>query len=118
MRFSGQAALVTGGGAGIGAGIAARLAAEGAGVLVADLNLDAATKVAAEITQSGGKALAFRMDAASPEDAAAAVAAAEENFGRLRIAVCNAGITDRIPVLDMKLESFERIIRTNLVGCF
>jgi 3-oxoacyl-[acyl-carrier protein] reductase len=118
MRFSGQAALVTGGGAGIGAGIATRLAAEGAGVLVADLNLDAATKIAEEITQSGGKALAFRMDAASPEDAAAAVAVAEENFGRLRIAVCNAGITDRIPVLDMKLESFERIIRTNLVGCF
>ncbi|TCI00133.1 glucose 1-dehydrogenase [Roseococcus sp. SYP-B2431] len=118
MRFSGQAALVTGGGAGIGAGIAARLAAEGAAVLVADLNLDAATKVAAEITQSGGKALAFRMDVASPEDAAAAVAAAEREFGRLRIAVCNAGITDRIPVLEMSLAAFERIIRTNLTGCF
>jgi 3-oxoacyl-[acyl-carrier protein] reductase len=118
MRFSGHAALVTGGGAGIGAGIAARLAAEGAGVVVADLNLDAATKVADEITRSGGRALAFRMDVAAPEDAAAAVAAAEETFGRLRIAVCNAGITDRIPVLEMKLEAFERIIRTNLVGCF
>lgn len=118
MRFAGQAALVTGGGSGIGAGIVQRLAAEGAGVVVADLNLDAARKVAEEITQSGGKAAAFRMDAASPEDAAAAVAAAEEKFGRLRIAVCNAGITDRIPVLEMKLEAFERIIRTNLVGCF
>lgn len=118
MRFHGQAALVTGGGAGIGAGIAARLAAEGAGVLVADLNLDAATRTAAGITAAGGKAVAFRMDAASPEDAAAAVAATEEKFGRLGIAVCNAGITDRIPVLEMKLESFERIIRTNLVGCF
>lgn len=118
MRFSGQAALVTGGGAGIGAGIAERLAAEGAGVLVADLNLDAANRTAEAIMQSGGKALAFRMDAASPEDAAAAVAAAEAHFGRLRIAVCNAGITDRIPVLEMTLEAFERIIRTNLVGCF
>ncbi|WP_421988739.1 SDR family NAD(P)-dependent oxidoreductase [Roseococcus sp.] len=118
MRFSGQAALVTGGGAGIGAGIAERLAAEGAGVLVADLNLDAANRTAEAIMQSGGKALAFRMDAASPKDAAAAVAATEAHFGRLRIAVCNAGITDRIPVLEMTLEAFERIIRTNLVGCF
>lgn len=118
MRFAGQAALVTGGGAGIGAGIAARLAAEGAGVLVADLNLAAATEVADGIERSGGRALAFRMDAASPQDAAAAVAAAEARFGRLRIAVCNAGITDRIPVLDMTVEAFERILRTNLVGCF
>ena len=118
MRFAGQAALVTGGGSGIGAGIAARLAAEGAGVVVADINPEAAEKVAGEIVQAGGRALAFRMDAASPEDAAAAVAAAEARFGRLRIAVCNAGITDRIPVLEMELAAFERIIRTNLVGCF
>jgi 3-oxoacyl-[acyl-carrier protein] reductase len=114
----GQAAVVTGGGAGIGAGIAARLAAEGAGVLIADLNLDAATRTAEAIVQSGGKATAFRMDAASPVDAAATVAEAEEKFGRLRIAVCNAGITDRIPVLEMSLADFERIIRTNLTGCF
>ena len=118
MRFAGQAALVTGGGSGIGAGIAARLAAEGAGVVVADINPEAAEKVAEEIARAGGRALAFRMDAASPEDAAAAVAAAEARFGRLRIAVCNAGITDRIPVLEMELAAFERIIRTNLVGCF
>ena len=118
MRFAGQAALVTGGGSGIGAGIAARLAAEGAGVVVADINPEAAEKVAGEIARAGGRALAFRMDAASPEDAAGAVAAAEARFGRLRIAVCNAGITDRIPVLEMELAAFERIIRTNLVGCF
>ncbi|MDB5415702.1 MAG: family NAD(P)-dependent oxidoreductase [Rubritepida sp.] len=118
MRFAGQTALVTGGGAGIGAGIAVRLAAEGAAVLIADLNLEGAERTAEEIRQAGGQALAFRMDAASPADAAAAVAEAEARFGRLRIAVCNAGITDRIPVLDMQLEAFERIIRTNLTGCF
>lgn len=58
------------------------------------------------------------MDVASEADGAAAVAEAEARFGRLRIAICNAGITDRAPVLEMPLAAFERVIRTNLIGCF
>jgi 3-oxoacyl-[acyl-carrier protein] reductase len=118
MRLAGRSALVTGGGAGIGAGIAERLAQDGASVLIADLNLEAATQVADRIRHTGGQAIAFRMDVTSPADAAAAIQEAEARHGRLRIAVCNAGITDRCPVLEMSLEAFERIIRTNLVGCF
>ena len=55
-----------------------------------------------------------------PDEASvdAAVAAAERRFGRLRIAICNAGITDRVPVLEMSLDAFERVLRVNLVGCF
>ncbi|MCW8088458.1 SDR family NAD(P)-dependent oxidoreductase [Sabulicella glaciei] len=118
MRLKGRTALVTGGGSGIGAGIAERLAREGASVLVADINFEGATTVADEIGRAGGQALPFRMDVASEVDAAAAVAEAESRFGRLRIAVCNAGITDRVPVLEMPLVAFEKVIRTNLIGCF
>jgi 3-oxoacyl-[acyl-carrier protein] reductase len=46
------------------------------------------------------------------------VAEAEARFGRLRIAICNAGITDRKPVLEMSLSDFERVLRVNLIGCF
>ncbi len=111
-------ALVTGGGAGIGVGIAQRLAADGAAVLVADLNAEAAARVAGAIVAAGGRAHPFAMDVAVPEQAEAAVAEAEACFGPLRCAICNAGITDRVPVLEMTLAAFERIIRTNLTGCF
>lgn len=118
MRLDGQAAIVTGAGSGIGEGIARRLARDGAAVLVADINAEAAARVAAEIEAAGGRAAAMAMDVTREEDVDAAVAEAEGRFGRLRIAVCNAGITDRVPVLEMSLAAFEHVLRVNLVGCF
>ncbi|MBX9750148.1 MAG: SDR family oxidoreductase [Roseococcus sp.] len=113
-----RAALVTGGGAGIGAGIAERLARDGASVLVADLNAEAAERSAAAIRAAGGIAQGFAMDVTDEASVEAAVAEAERRFGRLRMAICNAGITDRVPVLEMSLAAFQRVIQTNLVGCF
>jgi 3-oxoacyl-[acyl-carrier protein] reductase len=118
MSLAGQLALVTGGGSGIGEGIALRLARDGAAVVVADVNAEAAKRVADAITAAGGTAAAQAMDVTDEAQVDAAVAEAERRFGRLRIAVCNAGITDRVPVLDMSLAAFERVLRVNLVGCF
>ena len=118
MNFSGKVALVTGGGAGIGAATSRVLAERGAAVLVTDLNEAAAGDTAATILAAGGKAAAFRTDVTDETQVAAAVAEAERQFGPLGIAVCNAGITDRIPALEMTREAFERILRTNLTGCF
>jgi NAD(P)-dependent dehydrogenase (short-subunit alcohol dehydrogenase family) len=97
MSFGGKVALVTGGGAGIGAATSRLLAECGAAVLVADLNEAAAADTVASILAAGGKTAAFRMDVTDEAQVAAAVAAAEQQFGPLGIAVCNAGITDRIP---------------------
>ncbi|WP_426955807.1 SDR family NAD(P)-dependent oxidoreductase [Muricoccus radiodurans] len=118
MSLSGHVALVTGGGSGIGASTARLLAERGAAVLVADLNEAGATSVADTIAAAGGRAAPFRMNVAEEAEAAAAVAAAERSFGPLTLAVCNAGITDRSPALDMTRAAFERIVTTNLTGCF
>lgn len=114
-RFEGKAALVTGAGNGIGRAIATRLGSEGAAVLLVDREADAAADAAAAI---GPRAKAFAGDVADPATGPAAVDVAVAAFGRLDVVVCNAGITDRAPFLEMSPEFFERVIGINLKGAF
>lgn len=117
MDVKGTAALVTGGGSGLGAATARRLAAAGARVTVLDVNLGNAEAVAREI---GG--FAVLCDVSSAEGAATAIAAARDRHGPARIAVNCAGIGTPAKVLGKEgphsLDLFRRVIEVNLIGTF
>jgi NAD(P)-dependent dehydrogenase (short-subunit alcohol dehydrogenase family) len=117
MKIQGQAAIVTGGGSGLGAGTARALAQAGARVALFDVNLAAAQAVAAEI---GGRAIAVDVaDAASVE---AGFAEATATHGAARILVNCAGIAPAARIVGkagaMPLGDFERVIKVNLIGSF
>ena len=116
--LNGKSAIVTGAGNGIGAAIAQRLAAEGVNVLVADLRMERAEGTTKAIRDAGGSAEPHAMDVRKREDAAEAVNQAVARFGRIDIMVCNAGLMDREPFLDMTDDLWRRVIDTNLYGTF
>jgi NAD(P)-dependent dehydrogenase (short-subunit alcohol dehydrogenase family) len=117
MDPKGHAAVVTGGGSGLGAETAAQLAQAGAKVAVLDVNLDGARQVADKI---GG--IAIRCDVADADSAVAALKEARERHGAARILINCAGVgtPKRIVGRDgpMPLPEFERVIRVNLIGSF
>lgn len=115
-KFDNRVALVTGGASGIGNAISERLAREGAQVVLADINLEAAQSAAADITEQGGTAVAFQQDVARRQDNEDAVRFAVESFGALHLAVNNAGIGDRTPLADKDLDDWDRVIAINLNG--
>ena len=109
MRLDGKTALVTGGGSGFGAGIARKFAAEGARVLVADINADAAREVASRI---GG--IAAMVDVSDNASVAALAYEAADALGEIDILVNNAGITHLPQPMDEVSEAdFDRVLAVN-----
>ncbi len=114
MRLMNKVAIVTGAASGMGKSIALLYAKEGAKVVVSDLNLEGAHKVAEEITSAGGTALAIKTNVAVEEDIQALVDTAVSTYGTVDILVNNAGIMDNFePAADIEDKNWERIFAVN-----
>ena len=118
MRLDGKVALVTGAASGIGRAIALRYAAEGAAVVIADLQAEAAQAVVTEIERSRGKALAVRMDVTDEQAVNDGVARTVSTFGRIDILVSNAGIQIVHPLEDFSFEEWRRMLAIHVDGAF
>jgi len=114
-RFSGHAALVTGAGSGIGAGIAAALAAQGARVIVSDVEGAAAARIAQQI---GANALPLRLDVTSEADWAAAMEFARAELGGLSILIANAGISVGGSIEDVSFARWRQAFAVHADGAF
>ena len=112
QRLDQRVALVTGGARGIGAGIAARLAAEGARVVIADIDEAEAVTMANMLAN----ATARHVDIADPSSVASLAASIDGAFGRLDILVNNAAILDATPLANLTMERYRRVLDVNLNG--
>jgi 3-oxoacyl-[acyl-carrier protein] reductase len=115
MRLKNKVAIVTGAGSGFGEGIARRFAEEGAKVVVNDIHVTGAERVAAAIRKGGGTAEFVQADVAVTGDWAAMVRAALSAYGRIDVVVNNAGWTHRMkPFLEVTDEEFEKVYAINV----
>jgi meso-butanediol dehydrogenase/(S,S)-butanediol dehydrogenase/diacetyl reductase len=117
-RMTSRTVIITGGAAGIGRGIAKALAAEGANTVIADLNLEAATSVADEITKAGGKAIPAQVDVTKRVSVAAGIELAVKTFGKLDCYFNNAGFNKPMKFLDVTEENFNAIMNVNALAVF
>jgi NAD(P)-dependent dehydrogenase (short-subunit alcohol dehydrogenase family) len=118
FRLDGKRALITGAGSGIGEATARLFAAQGAQILVADVQMDAAEQVAAGIVKQGGSASALALDVADETQVCAAFDRVANQDGRLHIVVNNAGISHVGNILETSLEDWDRVLRVNAGGVF
>jgi len=119
MRVKNKSIIVTGAGGGIGEGIARRLAAEGAQVIVNDINVAMGEKVVAAIVKAGGVASFFAADVTQSAEVKALVHAAVSRYGKLDVMVNNAGWTHRNqPALDVSEADFDRCYAINVKSIY
>ncbi len=116
MRLSGKSAIVTGGASGFGAGIVRRFILEGAQVVIADINGDAANAMAEEL---GDAATAIQVDISAADDVARMTESALRSFGGIDILVNNAGIGHKPEALDtLSEEAFKQIFAVNMMSIY
>lgn len=118
MQLEGKVAIVTGAAMGNGRAIGLGLAAEGADLVVADVDLERADATCEEARALGRRALAIKVDVARRQDTDAMVAQTVHTLGRLDILVNNAGVTSIHDFLDLDEREWDRIMAINLKGVF
>ena len=120
MDLTGKGAVVTGGNSGIGKACALALSRAGAGVAITyHSDAEEADEIVAAIRAFGGKAVACKADVGREEDVEALFAAAEAEFGPVRLLVNSAGLNmTGVPIKDMTLDQFDSVLRADLVGPF
>jgi 3-hydroxybutyrate dehydrogenase len=118
MALKGKVALVTGAASGIGEQTARKLAAEGAAVVIADLNLQNAQQVASDIVAKGGKAIAVAMDVCDENAVNAGIEDTVAKLGGIDVLVSNAGIQIVKPVEEFSLDEWKRMLAIHLDGAF
>jgi NAD(P)-dependent dehydrogenase (short-subunit alcohol dehydrogenase family) len=116
--LSGRAALVTGASSGLGRHFAGVLARAGARVALAARRIDSLEEVRAAITGAGGTAIVVELDVTDAASVKRAVAEAADGLGGLDILINNAGVTASASFLDMDEDAWDRVVDTNLKGCF
>jgi NAD(P)-dependent dehydrogenase (short-subunit alcohol dehydrogenase family) len=119
-RLEGKVALITGAGTGIGRATAKAMAAEGARVVIAELNKAAGEQTAQVIVQAGGDCIAVPTDVTDEASMKAAIDAAVKHYGALHILHNNAGGSTNVDntVVDAPIEEFWRVIKLDLFGTF
>ena len=116
--LKGKTAIITGSGRGIGRAIALAMAAQGANIVVNDVNMESADEVVAEIEAMGRQAIAVKADVTAEEQVLAMVEACINRFGKLDILVNNAGIIQTAPVTEIDGKDWDRVMEVNLKGVF
>ncbi|MFC3608863.1 SDR family NAD(P)-dependent oxidoreductase [Stutzerimonas tarimensis] len=114
----GKVALVTGAGRGIGQGIALSLAQAGADLVLADYDIGIAEEAAANVRAVGRRALALQVDVSEPASVSAMIEQVRERFGRLDVAVNNAGVVSLGKVDELPVSEWDRIMNINARGVF
>jgi NAD(P)-dependent dehydrogenase (short-subunit alcohol dehydrogenase family) len=114
-ELAGKVALVAGGGGGLGTAICRTLLDAGATAVAGDVRLDLAEQAVAHVRRRG---MALRLDVTDEDEAEAAVAAVLERFGRLDILVNSAGVDVTLPVDELSVGEWDRILAVNLRGPF
>ena len=118
MRLKDKVAIITGSARGIGQATALKFAAEGARVVVCDLERTAVDEVVAQIIRAGGNAIGFTVDVMDKAGIAAMVKGVMDLHGRIDVLVNNAGIVADAMLRKMSDEQFERVIDINLKGTY